>query len=123
MSFLVVYFPPAPGAAKARLVWKKTVSVLVDFIDKWLMELPARTTPIIFTDLNDVFEAPSEQLLMQVVGSHPSHQPQGHIATVMIDVLAKHRDDIPSSGADIRWYSARPQFRHRPCVYGASFIG
>ena len=58
-TVIVAYFPPRPQLKALQAAYQKTVTLLRRWIDKILSEAPARSTPLLFTDLNDTTAIPA----------------------------------------------------------------
>eukprot|EP00959_Pyramimonas_sp_CCMP1952_P394134 8258399-Pyramimonas_sp.AAC.1 len=52
VTIFALYSPP-PAVDRACVAWKKTVDMLLAWLDDEFTALPYRSTPLLFTDLND----------------------------------------------------------------------
>ena len=52
-SFIVGYFPPAPGRSDQMCQYRSTCRSVCDFLHSILLKTPGCSTPIIYVDLND----------------------------------------------------------------------
>jgi len=85
-----VYVPPKPLAARKLKVWKKTVSLILEWVCEMLDIIPARATVFLVGDFNDAFAQCEDSDYKSVLGIYPQTIYQGHVASQLLDICYQH---------------------------------
>ena len=97
VAYVVMYFPTRPKLARERSAYKRVVDIMCKWYGALMMDLPARSLPILFTDLNDGMGLRQRQgrhgwetCDTAVVGTHNRENEEGGAGQTMRILLEKH---------------------------------
>ncbi|CAK0890118.1 unnamed protein product, partial [Prorocentrum cordatum] len=88
VTAIAIYFPP-PGPRSGTATWRRTVDVLLEWLNGLLDTTPERSTPIIFTDLNDSFAVDETSCSFSCIGPYVQSR-MGYAARGLREVLHRH---------------------------------
>ncbi len=88
VTFWTIYFPPR--GSMPTFAWKKMVGSIMHWLDERLKACPTRSTPMIYTDLNDDMGLDFNGCISTTaVGLHGS-KPEGFTGSKFRSLLEKH---------------------------------